>query len=283
MPPVAPQTSTLVALLHPGAVVAHEHAVRRRVAQRVDRRLLPREVGGLRHQLVGLHDREVGEAAEVRLEPPDPLVAGEHRVVVGRRVLIVDVVAVHRRPGRRASSCAPPSRPAAPRPRRRNRPRGTAARGACPTRSPAEPVEEPERGERLEDRRPHRVEVDRARRHHREVHLVGGELRRGHLVDVQRLPRVLVGRRHPLEHRGLVAPDERGPVALGDREGGELVADWHRPGSPRGCAAWRATLPIGNADEQSDPASIASRPAPRPNFAGSGRQRRIPTLSGLLG
>ena len=51
---------------------------------------------GLRQQLVDLDDGEVGEPAEVGLVAPDPLIAGHHRVVVRRLVLIVDVVAVHR-------------------------------------------------------------------------------------------------------------------------------------------------------------------------------------------
>ena len=46
-----------------------------------------------------------------------------------------------------------------------------------PLRLLGQPIEETERRHRLEDRRPHRVEVDRAR-HHRQVHLVGGELGR---------------------------------------------------------------------------------------------------------
>ena len=85
-----------VALLHPGPVLADEHAIARRVAQGVDRRLLPRQVRRLGHQLVGLDDREVGEPAEVRLESPDPLVGRQHRVVVAGRVLVVDEVAVDR-------------------------------------------------------------------------------------------------------------------------------------------------------------------------------------------
>ena len=86
----------LVALGDGCAVVRDQHAIRRRVAQRVDRRLLPGEVGGLGHQLVGLHDRDVREPAEVRLESPDSLIARQHRVVVAARILVVDVVAVDR-------------------------------------------------------------------------------------------------------------------------------------------------------------------------------------------
>ena len=94
---------------------------------------------------------------------------------------------------------------------------------ARPLALAAEAVEEPERRQRLEDRRPHGVEVDRAR-HHGDVHLVGRELGGRHLVDVERLARVLLLGRHALEHRDLVAPHERCPVRLGDRQMGDLVA-----------------------------------------------------------
>ena len=73
------------------------------------------------------------------------------------------------------------------------------------------------RRERLEDRRPDGVEVD-ARRHHREVHLVGRQLGRRDVVDVEALGRLLVGRRHTFEHADVVAQHERRPVRLGDRQ-----------------------------------------------------------------
>ena len=60
MPPLAPQTSTTSPCVICAPFAAHEHAVARGVAERVDRRLLPREVRGLRHELVRLHDRELG-------------------------------------------------------------------------------------------------------------------------------------------------------------------------------------------------------------------------------
>jgi len=44
--------------------------------------LFPGEVIRLRHQLVGLDDGEVGEAAEVCLVAPDALLGIHHRVVV---------------------------------------------------------------------------------------------------------------------------------------------------------------------------------------------------------
>ena len=136
MPPDAPQMSTLSPWVTRRAVARHQHAIGGRVAQRVDRRLLPREVRGLGHQLVGLDHADVGEAAEVRLEAPDALVAREHRVVVTRGVLVVDVVAVdgdlvadlpvaHRRSGAQHDAR-----------RRRNRRRGSRARGAGPRTTP---------------------------------------------------------------------------------------------------------------------------------------------------
>ena len=81
-------------LRHLRTVLADDHAVARGVAQRVARGLFPREVRGLRHELVRLHDRDLGEPAEVRLEAPDALVRGHHRVVVRGRVLVVDVQTV---------------------------------------------------------------------------------------------------------------------------------------------------------------------------------------------
>src|SRR5579884_666548 len=87
----------------------------------------------------------------------------------------------------------------------------------------AEALEEPERGQRLEDRRPHRVEVDRAR-HHRDVRLVGRELGDRDVVDVGRLARVLLVGRDAGEHLLLVGPDDRGPEALRQRERAQLVA-----------------------------------------------------------
>jgi hypothetical protein len=71
-----------ISLLHVCAIRRHEHSIAGGVTQRIHCSLLPRQVLGLRHQLVGLDDREVGEPAEVRLVSPDALVAAEHRVVV---------------------------------------------------------------------------------------------------------------------------------------------------------------------------------------------------------
>ena len=48
----------------------------------------------LGHQLVGLDHGELGQAAEVRLEPPDALLRIEQGVVVAGRVLELDRQAV---------------------------------------------------------------------------------------------------------------------------------------------------------------------------------------------
>ena len=75
------------------AVVAHQHAVTRRIAEPVDCSSSS-QVGGLWHQLIGFDHRDIGEATKLGLESPDALVGCEHRVIVRRGVLIVDVVAV---------------------------------------------------------------------------------------------------------------------------------------------------------------------------------------------
>ena len=184
-----------LALRHPRAVRAHQHPVARGVGQRVDRGFLPREVRGFGHELVRLHQRELTETAVVGLVAPDALVRRQHRVVVRARVLVVDVVAVHRdrvtglpRTHRRADA--------------QHHTGGVAAdhvERLVVTRAPhalaSEPLQEPERGHRLEDRRPHGVEVHR-RRHHRDQRLVGRQLGERHLVEVQRLAGILLRRRH---------------------------------------------------------------------------------------
>jgi hypothetical protein len=172
-----------VALAHAGGMAADEHAVAGRGAQAADRRLLPGEVLGLGHELVGLDDRQVGEAAEVGLEAPDALVGGQHRVVVGGGVLVVEEVAVDGDPVARLPV-----------------PHGVADAEddagrvgpdhvvvllvpGGPLGLTRQAVEEPERRHRFEDRGPDRVEVDRAG-HDGQVHLVGCQLGRRHLVDV---------------------------------------------------------------------------------------------------
>ena len=158
---------------------------------------------GLGHELVGLDHGQVGQAAEVRLEAPDPFVGRQHGVVVGRGVLVVDVVAVDRDlvPGAEvADEGADPE----------HDPGGIGAdhvvrQGVAgpPDALPGQPVEEAEGGEGLEDRGPDGVEVD-GRGHDGDVGLVGGQLGDGHLRDVEGLAGVLVGRIDPGEHVDLV-------------------------------------------------------------------------------
>ena len=159
--------------------------------------LLPGQVRGLRHQLVGLDQRDVGEAAEVGLEAPDPLLRVEHRVVVAvgalqldreavRDHLVAGLPGVHARAGLEhhagqvgADHVVGQVVPLGQR------------------RELAVALEEAERRHRLEDRGPDGVVVDRAG-HHRDVRLAGAELRERHVLDVQRLAGVLVaGSRGP--------------------------------------------------------------------------------------
>ena len=64
--------------------------------------------------------------------------------------------------------------------------------------------------------------------------LVGRQLRQRHLVEVQRLPRILLLRRHPGEHLLLVGAHDRTPVGTGQRERGEVVGGRSARGSRRG-------------------------------------------------
>src|SRR5438045_82713 len=86
-----------------------------------------------------------------------------------------------------------------------------------------EALQEPERRQRLEDRRPHGVEVDR-RRHHSDERLVRSKLRQRELLDVDRLAGVLVGRLEAGEHFLLVGLDERAAHGLRDRQCRDLLA-----------------------------------------------------------
>src|SRR6266571_5016245 len=86
-----------------------------------------------------------------------------------------------------------------------------------------ETLQEPERRQRLEDRRPHRVEVDR-RRHHADERLVRSKLRQRELLDVDRLAGVLVGRLEAGEHFLLVGLYERTAYGLRDRQRPDLLA-----------------------------------------------------------
>ena len=60
--------------------MAEKHAVSRGKRQSVARRLLPRQMFGTRHQLLGLHIGKLRERPIRRLISPNPLAGGEHRI-----------------------------------------------------------------------------------------------------------------------------------------------------------------------------------------------------------
>ena len=121
----------VVALLHAGAVAADQLAVRRAVHQPGGGGLLPGEVGGLGHQLVGLDQRDLGQAAEVGLEAPDPLLGIHHRVVVPVGALELDRQAVGDDLVARLPQVDAHARWPARRRTGRSRRRGRAGRAAC--------------------------------------------------------------------------------------------------------------------------------------------------------
>ncbi len=181
----------VVALLHARAVVADQLPVRRGVHQAGGGGLLPGEVGGLGHQLVGLDQGQLREPAEVGLEPPDPLLGVEHRVVVAVGALELDAQAVrddlvaglppvHARAGAQHHAGEVGADDVVG----QVVPLGERAEAAVA-------LEEAEGRHRLEDARPDGVVVDGAG-HHRDERLARTQLGDRHLVDVQRLARVLV-------------------------------------------------------------------------------------------
>ncbi len=212
-----------VALRHAGAVARHQLPVGGGVDQPGAGRLLPGQVGGLGHQLVGLDQRHLGEAAEVRLEAPDPLLRVEHGVVVALGALQLHAQAVR-------DDLVPGLPGVHPGPGTEHHAGQVGAHlvvgqvvASAERRQPAVALEEAEGRHRLEDRGPDRVVVDRAG-HHRHQRLARPELRHRHLVDVQRLARVLVGGRAALEHARLVLADADRPVRLRHRQGRDVVA-----------------------------------------------------------
>jgi hypothetical protein len=82
-------------------------------------------------------------------------------------------------------------------------------------------VERTEGADRLEDAGPHRVEVDAAR-HDCEVDLVGRQLGRRHVADVQTASRILVGRSNASPHVLLAAQHMHASVRLGNRQVGDV-------------------------------------------------------------
>ena len=68
----------LLTLRYGRTITGDQHAVARGVTERVHGSLFPAEVGGLGHQLIGLHHRDVGESTKIRFETPDALVRSHH-------------------------------------------------------------------------------------------------------------------------------------------------------------------------------------------------------------
>ena len=119
-----------VALLHVRAVVGDQLPVGGGVDQPGRGGLLPGQVAGLGHQLVGLDQGQLGQAAEVGLEAPDPLLRVHHRVVVPGRVLQLHRQAVRHHLVAGLPPVHPRRRPAARRRPGPSRPRGRAGRAA---------------------------------------------------------------------------------------------------------------------------------------------------------
>ena len=181
-----PPDQDVVALRHRGAVARDQLAEGGRVHQAGRRGLLPGQVLRLGHQLVGLDDGQLGQAAEVGLVAPDALLGVEHGVVVAVGALQLHGQAVGddllpRLPHGHAG-------PGAQHHARHVRtdhvigqvvPRGEL--GQLPVTA-----QEREGGHGREDRAPHRVVVDRAG-HDRDQRLAEAEFGDRHLLDVQRL------------------------------------------------------------------------------------------------
>ncbi len=211
-----------VALLHPGPVVRDELPVRRGVDQAGAGGLLPCQVRWLGHQLVGLDQCELGQAAEVRLEAPDALLRVEHGVVVAVRALQLDRQAV-----RDDLVAGLPRIDARARPQHHTGQVGAdhVVGQVVPLRErgdPPVPAQELEGRNRLEDRRPDGVVVDGAG-HHRHDRLAWSQLGGGHLVEVEALARILLARRDAVEHLRLVGVHRHAPVVVRHGEAGERV------------------------------------------------------------
>ena len=170
---------------------------------------------GLGHQLVGLDQGDLGQAAEVGLEAPDPLLGVEHRVVVpvgglqlhGQAVrddLVAGAPGVDTGAGAQHDAGEVGA--------------DDVVRQVVPLGQRGEPavaLQEPEGRHRLEDRGPHGVVVDGGG-HHGHQRLTGAELGHRHVVDVQRLAGVLLLAVEAGEHLGLVLVHGHRAVGLGD-------------------------------------------------------------------
>ena len=234
----------VVALLHVAAVLGDELAVGSAVDQAGRRGLFPGQVLRLWHELVGLDHRDVGEATEVGLEAPDALRRVKHRVVVAVGSFELD--------GQTVGDDTVAGLPLGDAGSGLEHDAGQVGaddvvRQVVPLAVlglAAVALEEAERGDRLEDRRPHGVVVD-GRRHDGDERLARTEFRERDLVKVERLARILVLARDALEHVGFVLVDGHGAVGLGELERRRSRRQWcRRRGSRRGCSRWSRRAPM---------------------------------------
>ncbi len=209
-----------VALFHVGAVVGYQLAVGGGVHQPGGGGLLPAQVRGFGHELVGLDQGQLGESAEVRLKAPDALLGVEHGVVVAVRAFQLDRQAVGDHlitggPHVYAGTGTQDDTGEVRADHMVGEVVAFAERG-----QPAVALQEAERRQWFEDRRPDGVVVDRGG-HHGDQRLARTQIRGPDLVDVQGAPGVLVPGREPVEDIDLVLADHRSPVGLGYRQGRE--------------------------------------------------------------
>jgi hypothetical protein len=241
MPPVAPPHEHRVALLHPGAVLADEHAVARRVAQRVDRRLSHVRWVGLGISWLALTTVRSASPPKLVSKPQIRWFEGEHRVVVRRRILVVDVVAVHvtRSPGFQLRTA---DRPAARRP---TRPSRHVVRQAwrAPTRLAAEPIEEPNvgSGSKIDVHTVLKLMLDA-------ITASTPRQQRGSGVGTSSTWIDFVGsfslEATPSKHVDLVTAHERRPIRLGDRQSADLIPEAPPSIAARICSIARCYSPV---------------------------------------
>ncbi len=177
---------------------------------------------GFRHELVRLDQGELGQPPEVGLEAPDALLRVEHRVVVALGTLQLDRQAVGHhlvagRPGVHPGAGAQDDSGEVGADYVVRQVVAFAERG-----DPAVALQEAERRERFEDRRPHGVVVDRGG-HDRDQRLARAELGSGDLVDVQGTSGVLLLGGESGEDVDVRLADHRRPVALGYAKVRELL------------------------------------------------------------
>ncbi len=211
-----------VALLHVGAVLAHQLAVGGGVDQAGDAASSQVRWSGFGPiRLVGLDQGQLGEAAEVGLEAPDALLRVHHRVRVPVRALQLDREAV-----RDDLVAGLPGVDAGAGPHDDAGEVGAdhVVGQVVPLgqrRELAVALEEAERRDGLEDRGPDGVVVDRAG-HHGHERLTGAELGDRDVLDAQALARVLLLGGQTLEHVHVLGADGDAPIVLGNLQASDV-------------------------------------------------------------